>query len=60
MELAYDQIFYNEVIYKVEQEWDRKLNDHEKHLLLKGYRMGRTVEAENEIRIIDLFKESDV
>jgi hypothetical protein len=49
----YEQIFYNEVIYYLEQKWQRKLNDHERHVLIEGYRYGRLVEAENEIRILE-------
>jgi hypothetical protein len=48
----YQEIFYNEAIYKLEKEWQRKLTDHEKHVLVYGYRVGRLVEAENEIKIL--------
>jgi hypothetical protein len=41
----YDQIFYNEVIYWLEQKWNRKLSDHEKHVLIEGYRFGRLDES---------------
>ncbi|NRD80301.1 hypothetical protein HPT25_23550 [Bacillus sp. BRMEA1] len=50
--LEYAQIYYNEVVYDVEQEWQRQLDDHERHLLIEGYRRGRTAEAENEIKIL--------
>lgn len=43
----YDQIFYNEVIYHLEQKWNRKLSHHEKHILIEGYKFGRLTEAEN-------------
>jgi hypothetical protein len=49
----YDQIFYNELIYQLEQKWNRKLDDHERHLLIEGYRYGRLVEAENEIKLFE-------
>lgn len=49
----YSQIFYNDVIYWMEQQWGRKLTDHEKHVLIEGYRYGRMVESENEIKILD-------
>jgi hypothetical protein len=49
----YENIFYNEVIYYLEQKWNRKLTDHEKHILITGYRFGRKIEAENEIRILE-------
>lgn len=48
----YSEIFYNEVIYYLERKWNRKLSDHEKHVLVEGYRFGRMVEAENEIKIL--------
>jgi hypothetical protein len=48
----YDQIFYNEVINYLEQKWNRKLDNHERHVLIEGYRFGRLVEMENEIKIL--------
>lgn len=48
----YDQIFYNEVIDYLEQKWNRKLDNHERHVLIEGYRFGRLVEMENEIKIL--------
>jgi hypothetical protein len=48
----YESMFYNEVIFELEKEWGRKLNDHEVNVLLYGYKFGRLVEAENEIRIL--------
>lgn len=48
----YPDIFYNEVIWFLENKWNRKLSDHERHVLIEGYRFGRMVEAENEIRIL--------
>jgi hypothetical protein len=50
----YEQIFYNDVIYYLETKWQRKLTDHEKHVLIEGYRFGRLTEAENEIRILEV------
>lgn len=49
----YSQLFYNDVIYYLETKWQRKLTDHEKHVLIEGYRFGRLVESENEIRILE-------
>lgn len=49
---TYDQIFYNDIIYSLEIKWGRKLTDHEKNVLIEGYRFGRMVESENEIRIL--------
>jgi predicted protein tyrosine phosphatase len=42
--LEYDQISYNEVIFHLEQEWKRKLTEHEINVLLWGYRFGRYIE----------------
>lgn len=48
----YPDIFYNEVIFYLESKWDRRLSDHERHVLIEGYRFGRSVEAESEIKIL--------
>jgi hypothetical protein len=50
--LDYPEIMYNDAILKLEQDWVRKLTEHERNVLVQGYRMGRTVEAENEIKIL--------
>lgn len=52
--MRYEQILFNEVIYHLEQKWKRKLNDHEKHILIEGYMFGRKVEAENELKILEV------
>jgi hypothetical protein len=52
--VRYEQILLNEVIYFLEQKWERKLNDHEKHVLLEGYKFGRKVEAENELKLLEV------
>jgi hypothetical protein len=52
--MRYEQILLNEVIYFLEQKWERKLNDHEKHVLLEGYKFGRKVEAENELKLLEV------
>jgi hypothetical protein len=49
----YEQIYYNEVIYYLENKWNRKLTDHERHILIEGYRFGRLTEMENEIKILE-------
>ena len=49
----YENIFYNEVIYYLENKWNRKLDDHERHILIEGYKFGRVTEMENEIRILE-------
>ncbi|GHH99197.1 hypothetical protein [Neobacillus kokaensis] len=48
----YPDIFYNEVILYLETKWNRRLNDHERHVLIEGYRFGRMIEAENEMQIM--------
>jgi hypothetical protein len=48
----YPEIFYNEVILYLETKWNRKLDDHERAVLVEGYRFGRMVEAEQEIKIL--------
>lgn len=53
MTFEYDHIFYNEVIFHLEQKWSRKLTDHEKHVLIEGYKFGRLVEMENELKILE-------
>lgn len=50
--LDYPYILYNEVIMYIEEKWNRRLDDTERHLLIEGYRYGRMVEAENEIKIL--------
>lgn len=48
----YPEIFYNEAILYLEMKWERRLSDHERHVLIEGYRFGRMVEAEAEIKIL--------
>lgn len=50
--IEYPDTFYNEVILYLETKWGRRLNDHERHVLIEGYRFGRLIEAENEIKIM--------
>jgi hypothetical protein len=51
--LEFNPILYNEPIYWLEQEWGRKLTDHEKHLAFWIYRWTRTnIEAE-EIKLLE-------
>ncbi|KON87484.1 hypothetical protein AF332_12030 [Sporosarcina globispora] len=51
----YNQIFYNEAIMYMENLWQRKLTDHEKHLAIEVYKFGRKVEMESyyEKNVID-------
>lgn len=48
----YSQILYNEAILHLETKWNRRLNDHERNVLIEGYRYGRMIEAEDEFKII--------
>ncbi|MEH7334503.1 hypothetical protein V7161_17800 [Neobacillus drentensis] len=48
----YSDISYNEVIFYLESKWGRQLSEHERKVLIEGYRFGRMVEAENEIKIL--------
>lgn len=43
----YNDIFYQEVIYWLEQKWGRVLDSHERNILLHGYKYGRRVEMES-------------
>jgi hypothetical protein len=54
--MYYEGILYNEVIYYLEQKWGRKLEPHEKHILIEGYKFGRKVEAECELQIVDIVR----
>jgi hypothetical protein len=51
--LEFDQISYNEPIYWLEQKWQRKLTDHEKHIAILIYRWTRTTQEAEEIKILD-------
>jgi hypothetical protein len=54
--LEFDPILYNEAIYYLETAWNRKLNDHERHIAIEIYKWTRTnIEAE-EIRILEVMK----
>ncbi|TCN27212.1 hypothetical protein [Mesobacillus foraminis] len=53
----YSQIHYNEAIYHLEQKWGRRLNEHERHVLIEGYKFGRLVESENHLAKEFLFSE---
>lgn len=48
----YSQILYNEAIWYLETKWERQLNEHERNVLIEGYRYGRMIESEDEIKII--------
>jgi hypothetical protein len=44
----YQQPFYTQAITYLEQKWGRKLDDHERNILIEGYRFGRLIESEQE------------
>ncbi|MEO2076315.1 MAG: hypothetical protein ABGX20_13170 [Bacillus sp. (in: firmicutes)] len=50
--MKYPEILYNEVICYLESKWNRRLSEHERHVLIEGYRFGRMIEAEAEIKIL--------
>ena len=50
--LKYDQISYNEPVYWLETEWNRKLTDHEKEIVKLVYRYTRTTQEAEEIKIL--------
>jgi hypothetical protein len=52
--LEYNQISYNEPILWLEQKWQRKLTEHEKHLAILIYRYTRTTQEAEEIKILDV------
>lgn len=52
--LQFNPLLYNEPIYYLEQAWQRKLTEHEKHLAIEIYRWTRTnIEAE-ELKILEV------
>jgi hypothetical protein len=52
--MYYENILYNEVIYELEQAWNRELTPHEKNVLIFGYQFGRKVEATCELKILEV------
>jgi hypothetical protein len=50
--LKYDQIQYNEPILWLEQNWGRKLTEHEKNIVVQVYRYTRTSQEAEEIKIL--------
>jgi hypothetical protein len=51
--LKYDQILLNEPIYLIEKAWGRKLSDHERDLVILTYRITRTSQEAEEIKILE-------
>lgn len=52
--LHFDQISYNEAIYNLEQQWQRRLNEHERNIVTQTYRFVRTnIEAE-EVKFLEV------
>jgi hypothetical protein len=51
--LEFNSILYNEPILALETKWGRKLDDHEKNLVIEIYKWTRTnIEAE-ELKILE-------
>lgn len=40
----YSPAFYNDAILFLEEKWNRRLTEHERHVLIEGYRYGRLQE----------------
>lgn len=40
----YSPAFYNDAILFLEEKWNRRLTEHEKNVLIEGYRYGRLQE----------------
>jgi hypothetical protein len=52
--LEFNPILYNEPIRALETKWGRKLDEHEKHLVIEIYKWTRTnIEAE-EVKILEV------
>jgi hypothetical protein len=51
--LEFNPILYTEPIYWLEQKWQRKLTDHEKHITILIYRWTRTYQEAEEIKILE-------
>jgi hypothetical protein len=49
----YESPFYNEVIDYLQTKWKRQLTEHERAVLVEGYRFGRLAEMQNEIKILE-------
>ncbi|MEH7249207.1 hypothetical protein V7114_20820 [Neobacillus niacini] len=54
----FNQIFYNEPIYWLEQRWRRKLSAHERTIVELIYRWTRTTQEAEEIKILDHLKKA--
>jgi hypothetical protein len=50
----YNQLLYNDCIDYLETKWNRRLTEHERNVLLIGYRFGRRIESEYEIKILEV------
>lgn len=54
--IKYNQLFHNEVIYWLENEWKRRLTNHEKHLVAVVHDFVRTNMEIEELKIIEDIK----
>jgi len=57
--LTYPEMFHNAVRFYLEEKWDRKLDDHEKHLIAEVHDYVRTAMEVEEIKIVEVFDERD-
>lgn len=48
----YPEMFKNEAVDYVEKLWQRKLTDHEKHIIFASYDFIRTVAEANELKFL--------
>lgn len=51
--LEFQSISYQEPIYHLEQLWGRKLTDHEKNVVVQTYRITRTLNEAEEIKMVE-------
>jgi uncharacterized protein YeeX (DUF496 family) len=51
--LKFNPMFHQVVVYYLEEKWQRRLNDHEKHLVAEVHDYVRTSMEVEEIKIVD-------
>lgn len=54
--LTYDKISYNEPVLFVENHWQRKLTEHEKHLVSLVYQWTRTTQEVEELKLVEVIR----
>lgn len=45
-QLEFNSIHFNDVILHLESKWNRKLSEHEKHILIEGFKYGKSTHYE--------------